>query len=61
VPEVRTVEPERTFWDKVVIVHGLRRWVDKRVNSKAAVSACRGTIMTFIVAWRLRFPNLIEE
>ncbi len=30
------------------------------VNSKAAVNACRGTIMTFIVAWRLRFANLID-
>lgn len=30
VPAVRTVDPERTFWDKVVIVHGLRRWFDKR-------------------------------
>ena len=27
---VVTVDPERTFWDKVVIVHGLRRWFDKR-------------------------------
>ena len=30
VPDVRTVDPERTFWDKVVILHGLRRWFDKR-------------------------------
>ncbi|RTL75875.1 MAG: nucleotidyl transferase AbiEii/AbiGii toxin family protein [Bradyrhizobiaceae bacterium] len=30
VPSVRTVEPQRTFWDKVVILHGLRRWFDKR-------------------------------
>lgn len=30
VPAVRTVDAERTFWDKVVIVHGLRRWFDKR-------------------------------
>jgi hypothetical protein len=27
---VVTVDPERTFWDKVVIVHGLRRWFEKR-------------------------------
>lgn len=27
---VTTVNPERTFWDKVVIVHGLRRWFDQR-------------------------------
>jgi hypothetical protein len=30
VPAVRTVDPERTFWDKVVILHGLRHWFDKR-------------------------------
>ena len=30
VPGVRTVDPERTFWDKVVILHGLRRWFDAR-------------------------------
>lgn len=30
VPTARTVDPERTFWDKVVILHGLRRWFDKR-------------------------------
>lgn len=29
-PSVTTVDPERTFWDKVVIAHGLRRWFDKR-------------------------------
>lgn len=27
---VITVDPERTFWDKVVIAHGLRRWFEKR-------------------------------
>ena len=25
-----TVEPERTFWDKVVILHGQRRWFERR-------------------------------
>lgn len=30
VPAVRTVDPDRTFWDKVVILHGLRRSFDKR-------------------------------
>ncbi|WP_027579323.1 nucleotidyl transferase AbiEii/AbiGii toxin family protein [Bradyrhizobium sp. Ai1a-2] len=30
VPAVRTVDPKRTFWDKVVILHGLRRWFDQR-------------------------------
>jgi hypothetical protein len=30
VPNVTTVDPERTFWDKVVIAHGLRRWFEKR-------------------------------
>lgn len=30
VPEVTTIEPGRTFWDKVVIAHGLRRWYERR-------------------------------
>ncbi|WP_066776308.1 nucleotidyl transferase AbiEii/AbiGii toxin family protein [Sphingomonas sp. CCH5-D11] len=30
VPNVTVVDAERTFWDKVVILHGLRRWFDRR-------------------------------
>lgn len=30
VADVTTIQPTRTFWDKVVIVHGLRAWFDKR-------------------------------
>jgi hypothetical protein len=30
VPAVRAVDPKRTFWDKIVILHGLRCWFDKR-------------------------------
>lgn len=30
VPNITTVEPGRTFWDKVVILHGLRRWWERR-------------------------------
>lgn len=30
VPDVVTIEAERTFWDKIVILHGLRRWHDNR-------------------------------
>jgi hypothetical protein len=30
VRNVTTVEPARTFWDKVVILHGLRHWHDRR-------------------------------
>ncbi len=30
VAEVVTIDAERTFWDKVVILHGLRRWHDSR-------------------------------
>lgn len=30
IPNVVTVDPRRTFWDKVVILHGLRRWYDIR-------------------------------
>lgn len=30
VANVTTVKPERTFWDKVVILHGLRQWFQRR-------------------------------
>jgi hypothetical protein len=30
VPGVTTIDPSRTFWDKAVIVHGLRRWYERR-------------------------------
>jgi hypothetical protein len=30
VTNVTTVQPERTFWDKIVILHGLRQWYGRR-------------------------------
>jgi hypothetical protein len=30
VPNVTTVAPERTFWDKVIIAHGLWQWHERR-------------------------------
>ena len=30
VTNVITVKPERTFWDKIMILHGLRQWHDRR-------------------------------
>jgi Nucleotidyl transferase AbiEii toxin, Type IV TA system len=30
IANVTTVVPERTFWDKIVMLHGLRRWYEKR-------------------------------
>lgn len=30
VSDVTTIEPSRTFWDKIVIAHGLRRWFEHR-------------------------------
>jgi nucleotidyltransferase AbiEii toxin of type IV toxin-antitoxin system len=30
VSNVTTVSPERTFWDKIIILHGLRQWFDRR-------------------------------
>ena len=30
VPNVITVKPERTFWDKIIILHGLRQWHERR-------------------------------
>jgi hypothetical protein len=34
VGDVTTVDPSRTFWDKIVILHGLRRWWDRRRELK---------------------------
>lgn len=34
VHNVTTVDPSRTFWDKVVILHGLRRWYEHRGELK---------------------------
>jgi hypothetical protein len=34
VPDVRTIDAERMFWDKVVILHGLRNWFDTRGELK---------------------------
>jgi len=36
VSNVTTVAPSRTFWDKVVILHGLRRWWDRRGGTGVA-------------------------
>ncbi len=30
VPDVTTINAERTFWDKIVITHGLRNWFERR-------------------------------
>jgi hypothetical protein len=30
VSNIVTIDAERTFWDKVVILHGIRRWYDNR-------------------------------
>lgn len=30
VPDVTTIHAERTFWDKIVIAHGLRNWFERR-------------------------------
>jgi hypothetical protein len=30
IPDVTTIDSRRTFWDKVVIVHGLCRWYERR-------------------------------
>lgn len=27
---ITTIDPARTFWDKVIILHGLRRWFERR-------------------------------
>src|ERR1700736_3300339 len=30
IPGITTVVAERTFWDKVIIIHGQRRWFERR-------------------------------
>ena len=35
-PDVTVIEATRTFWDKVVIVHGLRRWHELRGELRQA-------------------------
>lgn len=30
VPNVVTIKPERTFWDKIIILHGQRHWFENR-------------------------------
>jgi len=27
---INTIKPERTFWDKVIILHGLRQWFERK-------------------------------
>ena len=35
-PDVATIEATRTFWDKVVIARGLRRWYERRGDVRQA-------------------------
>ena len=34
VPDVRTIDAERTFWNRVVILHGLPNWFETRGELK---------------------------
>lgn len=53
IPNVVTVDASRTFWDKVVILHGLRRWFDRR--GELRVSGSRATTTTSIASWTRLF------
>lgn len=46
---VTVIDAARTFWDKVVIAHGLRRWHERRGVPDRNDSVCRGTTTTCIV------------
>jgi hypothetical protein len=35
IPDTTTVVAERTFWDKVIIIHGQRRWFERRGETTA--------------------------
>ncbi|MBL4874734.1 MAG: nucleotidyl transferase AbiEii/AbiGii toxin family protein [Rhodobacteraceae bacterium] len=30
IPDVTTIDAERTFWDKIVIAHGMKNWFERR-------------------------------
>jgi hypothetical protein len=46
VTDITTVEPQRTFWDKVVILHGLRAWYDRRGQLRHAGQRCSNETTT---------------
>lgn len=50
VPDVTTIEATRTFWDKVVIAHGLRRWYERRGELRQAGQRVRGITTTCTVS-----------
>jgi len=33
---INTIKPERTFWDKVIILHGLRQWFERKKQLRHA-------------------------
>lgn len=45
VSNVTTVDPRRTFWDKVVILHGQREWWDRRGELKGRRAARLPTLL----------------
>ena len=47
VPNVTTVDPVRTFWDKVLILHSLRRSFEDRGVLRGGGQRSRGTITTW--------------
>jgi hypothetical protein len=59
IANVTTVHPDRTFWDKVVILHGLRRCGSGTANCEEGDSVSRGTT-TMSTAWQrlLKVPVL---
>ena len=44
VASVTIVDAESPFWDKVVILHGLRRWFDARQVLRGVASASHAII-----------------
>ena len=53
VPNITTVDPGRSFWDKVVILHGLRRWWDRRGEVRGGGQRFHVIIMMSIACWLL--------
>lgn len=54
VPNVTIVDAERTFWDKVVILHGLRRWFDIRGELRGGGHRVSRHYYDVHISWRPR-------
>jgi hypothetical protein len=55
---ITTVEADRTLWDKVVILHGMRNWFETRGEVRQEGQRITAIIMMFTVWWNRRCENM---